>query len=223
MTLYSINVLRRAMRTHVLVNRYEFYYLHNGGQKITIFCRKRCNYEWNPKSINLPQCKCDDKVKKSEYLAERYVEEWRSNPTWKIKTFRASVLSDLGIHIGYSLAWLVRARAKFMIYGSTAEQYARIWYYGKAVLKYNKKSGVYMVVEGAHRPEPPLFIRMYMCLAALKNGFNKGCRALISLDDCHFKRAYPGQILVVVGKDGNNQIFPIALATVEIENKDGAG
>ncbi|XP_021759926.1 uncharacterized protein LOC110724776 [Chenopodium quinoa] len=105
-----------------------------------------------------------------------------------------------------------------MIYGSAAEQYERVWDYGKA--GYNPESGVYVVVERADRPEPPLFMRMYICLAALKKGFNKGCRPLIGLDGCHLKGAYPGQILVVVGKDGNNQIFPFAWATVEVENKD---
>ncbi|XP_021767674.1 uncharacterized protein LOC110732070 [Chenopodium quinoa] len=156
----------------------------------------------------------------AEYLAERYGEEWRSNPTWKIKTFRARVLSDLGIHIGYSLAWLERAREKFMNYGSATEQYAIIWDYGKAMIKYYLGSGVYVVVEGVDRTEPPLFMRMYMCLAALKNGFNKGCRPLIGLDGCHLKGAYPGKIIISFAKDGNNQIFPFAWATMEVENKD---
>ncbi|XP_021739511.1 uncharacterized protein LOC110705901 [Chenopodium quinoa] len=61
---------------------------------------------------------------------------------------------------------------------------------------------------------------MYICLAALKKGFNKGCRPLIGLDGCHLKGAYPGQVLVDVGKDGNNHIFPFAWATMEVENKD---
>ncbi|XP_021774126.1 uncharacterized protein LOC110737778 [Chenopodium quinoa] len=159
----------------------------------------------------------------AEYLAERYVEEWRSNPTWKIKSFRVRVLNELGIQIGYSLAWLARARAKLMIYGLALEQYSRVWDYGKVVLKYNPNSGVYVVVEGVDKPETPIFLRMYICLANLKNRFNKGCRHIIGLDGCHLKGAYPGQILVVVGKDGKNQIFPFAWATVEVENKETWG
>ncbi|XP_021725632.1 uncharacterized protein LOC110692858 [Chenopodium quinoa] len=159
----------------------------------------------------------------AEFLTEKYVEEWRVNPTWKMKSFRARVLTDLGIEVGYGKAWLARARAKLMIYGSALEQYSRVWDYGKAVLKYNPGSKVYVVVEGVDKPEPPLFLRMYCCLSALRSGFNKGCRPLIGLDGCHLKGSYPGQILVAVGKDGNNQIFPFAWATVEVENKETWG
>lgn len=50
------------------------------------------------------------------------------------------------------------------------------------------------------------------------NWFNNGFWRIVGLDVCHLKGAYLGQILVVVGKHVNNNIFPIAWATVEIEN-----
>ncbi|XP_021721007.1 uncharacterized protein LOC110688546 [Chenopodium quinoa] len=137
----------------------------------------------------------------AEYLAERYVEEWRNNPSWKINSFRDRVLSDLGIKIGYY-------------------KYARVWDYGKAVQKYSPGTVVNVVVDGLDRPEPPLFLRMYVCLSQLVRGFLKGCRPLIGVDGCHLKGSYPGQILVAVGKDGNNSIYPFAWATVEVENKE---
>ncbi|XP_021718799.1 uncharacterized protein LOC110686481 [Chenopodium quinoa] len=107
-----------------------------------------------------------------------------------------------------------------MIYGSASEQYARVWDYGKAVIRYNLDSGVYVVVDGVNKPEPPIFMRIYICLAPLRAGFNKRCRPLIGLDECNLKEAYLGQILVAIGKDGNNKIFPFAWATVEVENKE---
>ncbi|XP_021756141.1 uncharacterized protein LOC110721311 [Chenopodium quinoa] len=61
---------------------------------------------------------------------------------------------------------------------------------------------------------------MFVYLAPLRDGFVSGCRPIIGVDGCHLKGAYPGQILVAVAKDGNNHIFPLAWATVEIENKD---
>ncbi|XP_021738189.1 uncharacterized protein LOC110704678 [Chenopodium quinoa] len=157
----------------------------------------------------------------AEYLAEKYVEEWRHNPSWDLKSFRERVLSDLGIIVGYSRAWLARARAKLMIYGSPIEQYAKVFDYGKAVIKYSPGIGVCIVVDGeVSSPQPPLFMRMYICLQPLRSGMIKGCRPPIGIDGFHLKGAYPGQILVAVGKDGNNNIYPLAWATVEVENKD---
>ncbi|XP_021770560.1 uncharacterized protein LOC110734727 [Chenopodium quinoa] len=130
-----------------------------------------------------------------EFLVEKYVEEWRSNPNPKINNFRARVLSDLGVSVGYSQAWLARARVKLMIYGSASEQYSRVWDYGKALLKHNPGSSVFAIEEGIDRPEPPLFLRMYVYVQALKT----------------------------VAEDDNNQIFPFAWATVEVENKETWG
>jgi hypothetical protein len=44
-------------------------------------------------------------------------------------------------------------------------------------------------------PEVPCrFQRMYMSLAAMKNGFRDGCRPIIGLDACFLKRVYKGQL-----------------------------
>ncbi|XP_057247348.1 uncharacterized protein LOC125493470 [Beta vulgaris subsp. vulgaris] len=63
-----------------------------------------------------------------------------------------------------------------------------------------------------------IFERMYICFEALKKGFIAGCRPFISLDGCFLKGPYGGQLLVAVGRDGNNQMFPIAWAVVEVES-----
>ena len=41
---------------------------------------------------------------------------------------------------------------------------------------------------------------------------------LIRLDGCFLKGEFGGQLLTAVGKDGNNQMFPIAYGIVESEN-----
>ncbi|KAH1215927.1 hypothetical protein GmHk_13G036969 [Glycine max] len=43
------------------------------------------------------------------------------------------------------------------------------------------------------------------------------CRPLIGLDGCFLKGEYRGQLLTAIGKDGNNQMLPIAYAVVEAE------
>ncbi|KAL5133970.1 hypothetical protein HKD37_03G007225 [Glycine soja] len=67
---------------------------------------------------------------------------------------------------------------------------------------------------------PPQFHRLYICLAGYKKGFVAGCRPFIGLDGCFLKSAFGGNLLSAVGVDGNNHIFVIAYAVVDIENKD---
>ncbi|KAK4409477.1 hypothetical protein Sango_0020700 [Sesamum angolense] len=58
---------------------------------------------------------------------------------------------------------------------------------------------------------------------ALKKGFQEGCRPIISLDGYFLKTVYGGQLLVAVGRDGNDNMFPIAMAVVQVENRDTWG
>ena len=47
-----------------------------------------------------------------------------------------------------------------------------------------------------------------------------GCRPIIGFDGCHLKGRFGGQILAVTVRDANDNVFPVAFAIVEQENKD---
>ncbi|MBA0754030.1 hypothetical protein Gogos_021314 [Gossypium gossypioides] len=47
-----------------------------------------------------------------------------------------------------------------------------------------------------------------------------GCRLLIGLDGCFLKGSFKSEFLTAVGRDENNQIFPIAWVVVEVECTD---
>ncbi|XP_048501297.1 uncharacterized protein LOC104908753 [Beta vulgaris subsp. vulgaris] len=257
----SSEILRIAIQWHAIQNRYDFYSLHNDGTRISLYCKDRCDCEWDvkktklrkdPKLIACPHkgnWKCNFKINArklpnsgtwqlksmnmkhdcvrksltnkltSEYLAERYIEDFRADPNWKLKAFINKVFRDTSIGIKYTKAWYARARCKLIIYGDASKQYAKVWDYVNALIEHNPGSSAYVMVDSIERP-PLLFVRMYVCLNACKEGFKKGCRPVIGMDGCHLKGAYPGQCLVAVVKDGNNNIFPFAWAIVEVENKD---
>jgi len=43
---------------------------------------------------------------------------------------------------------------------------------------------------------------------------------LIGLDGCFLKERIKGQLLVALGRDANNAIYPIAWAVVKVENNE---
>ena len=53
-----------------------------------------------------------------------------------------------------------------------------------------------------------------------KQGFLRGCRPFVGLDGCHLKGKFGGQLLFATAKDGNDNIFPVAMVLVDQENKD---
>ncbi|XP_048501563.1 uncharacterized protein LOC125497894 [Beta vulgaris subsp. vulgaris] len=69
----------------------------------------------------------------------------------------------------------------------------------------------------------PEFLRLYVCLQACKEGFLAGCTPILGVDGAHLKGTYPGILLTAVGKDGNNNLFPVDWAVVETENSETWG
>ncbi|XP_069145097.1 uncharacterized protein [Solanum lycopersicum] len=53
----------------------------------------------------------------------------------------------------------------------------------------------------------------------LKRGWLEGCRKIIGFDGCFLKGSCKGELLVAVGRNGNQQMFPIAWAVVDTETK----
>lgn len=121
--------------------------------------------------------------------------------------------------IGYYKTYYARARALKMIFGDASEEYKKVWDYIASIIKYNPGSTAIVKVDRIESP-PPLFQRLYVCLQACKEGFIVGCRPIIRVDGAHLKGPYPGILLTAVGKDGNNNIFPVARAVVETESTE---
>ncbi|XP_057432753.1 uncharacterized protein LOC130725552 [Lotus japonicus] len=105
-----------------------------------------------------------------------------------------------------------------MIDGAEKDQYTNLRSYADELLRSNPQSTV--IIKSSLGANGPVFERMYVCFAACRLAFAHHCRPLIGLDGCFLKGVYGGQLLSAVGKDGNNQMFPIAFAIVEAETRD---
>ena len=47
----------------------------------------------------------------------------------------------------------------------------------------------------------------------------KAYRKVIGLDDCFLKGEVKGELLTAIGRDANNQVYPIAWVVVDVESK----
>ena len=56
--------------------------------------------------------------------------------------------------------------------------------------------------------------------ACLQRRFKAGCRKVVGLVGCLFEGATNGELLCALGRDANNQMYPIAWAVVDKENND---
>ncbi|KAL0464005.1 UNVERIFIED_CONTAM: hypothetical protein Slati_0288100 [Sesamum latifolium] len=69
-------------------------------------------------------------------------------------------------------------------------------------------------------PSTPIFKRFFLGLPALRDGFLEGYSPFMGFDGCHLKEPFGGVLLPAIGLDGNNGLFPVAVAVAESECKE---
>lgn len=150
----------------------------------------------------------------ARWIAKRYLEDFRSDPDWKISALIDDIGRTKGLIIGRTKAFRAKAYALEKINGDERSQYDNIYRYRAELLRSNPGSTV------MGRFKDGIFVGMYVCLNALKSAFLASCRPFIGLDGCWLKGLYGGQLLSAVGVDPNDCIFPIAYAVVETESTE---
>ena len=98
-------------------------------------------------------------------------------------------------------------------------EFASLCDYAEVIKQTNPGSSVWVSMDRKTVPGKNLFVYFYVCLDALKKEWKEGCRRIIGFDGCFLKGACKGELLVAVGRNGNNQTFPIAWAVVDKETK----
>ncbi|XP_019196663.1 PREDICTED: uncharacterized protein LOC109190596 [Ipomoea nil] len=144
------------------------------------------------------------------------------NSEWGRIQFQEHVKAKLKCQVTKHQAYRAKHKALKQLQGDDSEQFNLLNDYCEELKRSNPGSSVKMKVDSEFSVNGrPRFLRLYVCFAACKEGFLRGCRPFFGLDGCHLKGCQKGgQLLSAVGVDGDNSLFPIAFAIVEGENKD---
>ncbi|CAN6273446.1 unnamed protein product [Urochloa humidicola] len=163
----------------------------------------------------------DNRLVTARRIAEKYEKFIMANPTWKFVSMKHIVEKEMFADV--SISKLKRAKAMVIqkALDATNCQYQLLYDYQLELLRSNPGSTV--IVTKEPDVEPPTFQRMYICLDALRKGFLAGCRRVVGLECCFYKGASNGELLCAIGRDANNQMYPIAWAVVEKETNDSWG
>ncbi|CAN1165929.1 G-type lectin S-receptor-like serine/threonine-protein kinase RKS1 [Linum perenne] len=132
------------------------------------------------------------------FLANHYVARFRIDPSWSLRNFIHTVITDFGLKINMMKAYRAKRVALSLIHGEENDQFKKLWDYGAELKRTNPGTTVDIRYDGL------TFQSIYICLDALKKGFIAGCRRFIGLDGCHLKNIPGWQLLAAVGVDGND-------------------
>ncbi|KAK4395264.1 hypothetical protein Sango_1680700 [Sesamum angolense] len=224
---------REVLRDWCVRNGYDIEFIKNETSRITAKCKvDGCEWRIHASPImkgptfQIKTLKGNhtcartyqNSLAKATYLATRMESSIRDHPDIPIQQLKNRILRKCNVEVSRFKVLRAKKKALEAIRGSDALQYDKLWDYCETVRKCNP--GSKLILRKLENSDPPVFDRMYFSLWALKKGFLEGCRPIIGLDGCFLKTCYGGQLLVAVGRDGNDNMFPIAMAVVQVENRE---
>ncbi|KAI3509487.1 hypothetical protein L1887_24793 [Cichorium endivia] len=230
--------LKFCVANYAVAHGYQIYFKKCDSVRIVAKCGKRneenlCPFRlhaaWMYKERSLqiktmnPLHKCSRSFKfgsivSPEWIGRHYMTEIANKPKIKLREMITDIKQKFRCQVSIGQCRRAKKWAKDLIEGKLAEHYARIWDYSNELLRSNPGStcqvGVTCNPDGKN-----YFHKFYICFKALSNGWKRGCRRVIGLDGCFLKGEVKGELLTAIGRDANNQVYPIAWAVVNVENK----
>ncbi|CAN1221848.1 hypothetical protein LINGRAPRIM_LOCUS415 [Linum grandiflorum] len=155
----------------------------------------------------------------ASWIAKNFIGKFRIYPNMEPEQILQEVKAAYDIDVSLKVCSNAKAEAKKMLEGTLIESYKKLRAYILQLKKSDPEGKFVVEVEPVAGQEYVHFQRMYVGFSCLKKGFLNGCRKFFALDGCFLKGEVKGMILSAVAKDGTNQMFPIAWAVVESENR----
>ncbi|XP_070018257.1 uncharacterized protein [Nicotiana sylvestris] len=120
-----------------------------------------------------------------------------------------------GLDIGYHKAWRAIQLASALIRGTPEENYELLSSY--LYMMRSKNPGTYTNIKIDDNNRTVSF--MFYAYGSSIAGWNH-CRPVIAVDATFLKSKFRGVLMILVSKDANNQIFPLAFGIAESENNN---
>ena len=111
-------------------------------------------------------------------------------------------------------SYKARKKALRKFRGTLEEHYGWLRDYILELKMMDPKGTFELRVDRDNQNNEPLFKWIYIGFNNLRKGFTESCRSIISVNGAFLKTLTDGALLIVIGRYGNNQMFPITLAVL---------
>lgn len=230
--------LKFCIQNYGVSNGYQIYFEKCDKTRLVARCGKRtemndcpfrlyAGWMYNEKSFQVKNLvgehRCSRKFKfgslvSPKWIGRHYITEIANTPKMKLRDMIADIKQRLRCVVSIGQVRRAKKWATELIEGKLTEHYARVWDYADELLRSNPGSTCKVSVT-VNPDGKNYFHRFYIGFKALSDGWKLGCRRVIGLDGCFLKGQVKGELLTVIGRDANNQVYPIAWVVVDVENK----
>ncbi|XP_010229750.1 uncharacterized protein LOC104582113 [Brachypodium distachyon] len=211
----DVHQFRRALKNYHIKNKRDYAYLRNDKDRVMVCCKYEgpCPFYLVSSQIDGEDTHClrvcvephtcgitqESFRINSAWLARVFEENVRSDPDYKVQSMIDTTMRKFGVEISKQMAYRARARAQ------------------ETVINNNPGSRA-IVTTIQNLQANPRFHGLFYMLNAQKEGFLNGCRPFIGVDGCFIKLTTGAQVLAASGRDGNNNLFPLAFGVVDKED-----
>ena len=123
-------------------------------------------------------------------IANHFEPTIKYHPKMKIKKIQRRVASELKVNVNFTRCKRARKLVNEKLVGNYKEEFALLREYGDELLDKNHGSTMKLSVDRVTPNSPLHFKRFYVCFDALRKGWKKGCKPILSLDGCFLKYLY---------------------------------
>ena len=142
--------------------------------------------------------------------------------TLSTAAIQASVMEKWGYQISYEKALDGKHKTIRQLFGDFSQSYTELPRLFLGIEQSNPGCAVVWKTCETNMPNTEIFQRVFWSFKPSIEGFQH-CRLVISIDGTHLYGKYKGKLLITMGCDGNNQLFPLAFAITKGENTDSWG
>ncbi|GJR57492.1 putative reverse transcriptase domain-containing protein [Tanacetum coccineum] len=189
----SPDQLKRALAFYALGNGYQLYYEVNNPRRLVAKCSRdnmdrKCPFRFN-------------------WIARNYAKKIMINPGIKVREIIELILKKYKCKSISSARRGKDLKLKAVLRLVLKDHYGMLWSYASEILNSNQ---VLLVRSSVTNADGKYSFVGFFVFLRVKEGWLEGCRRVIGLDGCFLKTICKGELLSAVGRDGNNQIYPIA-------------
>ncbi|XP_034683284.1 uncharacterized protein LOC117912709 [Vitis riparia] len=137
----------------------------------------------------------------------------RSNPDYLPRQICKDFRRQYGMQLNYCQAWNLKEKAKERIHGVPQCSYKLLPWLCTRLIETNPGTiAEYRCSDDGH------FMQLFVVLSVSINGFQLGCRPIISIDSSHMSGPYKGALFSASSYDADNDMFPLAYGLFSSEN-----
>lgn len=154
----------------------------------------------------------------SKWIAANYLHLWKQNPETASVEVKQQIIQTFGVVCPEWKIFKAEKRAQQLLGKDHVQGYTRLTQLKTEIERINSHNIVVLETKDEDSGCSKIFHRMFVCFHEPAFTFKMNCRNFIAVDGWVINSVHKSVMLVAAALDGNNDILPIALAEVEIED-----